>query len=101
MDLAKTQWEVRDSLQANSHIPCRATAVPRLTNSHIPCCAPVVLRHCRVLRESPRVAGKIRTANHETPRGSRKKPNVSRSPTGRRETTDVNSQIPCRVAPWP
>jgi hypothetical protein len=37
-------------------------------NSHMPCCAPAVPRQCRVLRESPSVAGKIRTANRDTPR---------------------------------
>ena len=66
-----------------------------------PCHVPAVLQQCPVLRENPRVTGKIRTANRETPRGSRKKPNPSRSPTGRRETTNVNSHIPCRAVPWP
>ena len=50
-----------------------------------------------VLRENSRVAGKNRTANRKTPRGSRKKPNLGRSPTGRQGTVDVNSHIPCRV----
>ena len=84
----------RASLKTNSHIQCRAPAVPRRANSHIPCFAPAVLRQCRVLRENPRVAGKIRTANRETPRGSRKKPNLGGSFTGRRETACVNSHIP-------
>jgi hypothetical protein len=35
---------------------------------------------CRVLRESQRVAGKIRTANRETPRRTPLKPNLGRSP---------------------
>ena len=83
-------------VKTNSHKP----AVPFRANSHMTCCAPAVLRQCRVLRESPRVAGKIRTANRGTPRGGRKKPNVGRSPTGRGETVDVNSHIPCR-APAP
>jgi hypothetical protein len=34
----------------------------------------------------------------ETPPVSRKKPNIGRSPTGRRETADVNSHTPCRSA---
>jgi len=44
--------------------PCRAHAVLlpcRAVNSHMPCHAPAMIRHCRVLRESPR--------------GSRKYPN--------------------------
>jgi len=45
------------SLKANSHIACRAHAVPlpfRAVNSHMPCRAPALLRKCRVLGESPR-----------------------------------------------
>ena len=68
-----------------------------VANSHMPRCAPAVLRQCRVLSECPRVAGKIQTTSHETPRGSRKKPNLGRSPIGRRETADVSSHIPYRV----
>ena len=52
----------------------------------MPCCDPAVFRQCRVLRESPRVAGKIRNGDRETPRGSRKEPNLDRS---------VNSHTPC------
>ena len=52
---------------------------------------------CPVLRESPRVVGKIRTANRETPRGNRKEQNLGRSPTGRRKTADVISHIRCRA----
>jgi hypothetical protein len=39
----------------------------------------------------------------ECPRVSRKKPNLGRSPTGCRETADVNSHIPCPspAAPMP
>ena len=74
-------------------------AVPCHANSHIPCRALAVFRHCRVLRKSPRVAGKIRTGNRKTPRGSRKKPNLGRSSTGRLKTADVNSHIPCRAVP--
>jgi hypothetical protein len=84
-------------LNTNLHIPCRAPAVSCRANLHIPCRAPAVLRHRHVLRESPRVAKTSRTANRETPRGSRKKLNQGRSPTGRRETADVNSHVPCRV----
>ena len=43
------------------------------------CRAPAMSLPRRVLRESPRLAGKIRTANRETPRGSRKKPYLGRS----------------------
>ena len=71
-------------------MPCRV-------NTHIPCCVPTILRQCRVLRESPRVAAKIRIASRKTPRGSRKKRNLGRSPTGSRETADINSYIPCRA----
>jgi hypothetical protein len=46
-------------------------------------CRVALIHTCRVLRESPRVAAKIVTANPETPHGSRKKPNMGRSPTGR------------------
>jgi len=52
------------TIKADSHIACRAYAVPppgRAVNSHMPCRAPAMLRQCRVLRESPR--------------GSRKYPN--------------------------
>ena len=45
-------------IKAHSRGPCRAPAVPCRANSHIPCCASAVLRQCRVLRESQRVAGK-------------------------------------------
>jgi len=51
-------------LKADSHIACRAHAVPLpccAVNSHMPYRAPALLRQCRVLRESPR--------------GSRKYPN--------------------------
>jgi hypothetical protein len=34
--------------------PCRSPAMPFRVNSHMPCRAPVMLRQCRVLRESPR-----------------------------------------------
>jgi hypothetical protein len=86
--------------------PCRARAVPMPcpchANSHMPCCVP-----CPAVSVKVRVvAGKIRTANllptpssnnlRETPPVSRKKPKVGRSPTGRRETADVNSHMPCR-----
>ena len=43
------------------------------------------------------VDGIIRTANRETPRGRRKKPNLGRSPKGRQETADVNLRIPRHV----
>ena len=74
-------------------MPCayHAPAVLCRENSRMPCCAPVVLRQCRVLRESPRIAGKFRTANRKTPRGSQMKPKLDRSPTGRREKGDVSS----------
>jgi hypothetical protein len=51
-------------LKADSHIACRAHAVPlpcRTVHSHMPCRAHSLLRQCRVLREIPR--------------GSRKYPN--------------------------
>jgi hypothetical protein len=63
----------RWTLKADSHIACRAHAVPlihtchvaplpcRAVNSHVPCRSPAMLRQCRVLRENPR--------------GSRKYPN--------------------------
>ena len=72
-------------------MPCR-------TNLHVPCCAPAVHRQCRDLRESPRVAGRTRTTNRETPHGSWKKPNPEISPTRRRETEDVNSYTSCRAS---
>jgi hypothetical protein len=52
------------TVKADSHIACRANAVPlpcRAVNSHMPFRDPAILRQCRVLRESPR--------------GSRKNPN--------------------------
>jgi hypothetical protein len=52
------------AVKADSHIACRAHAVPlpcRGVNSHMPCRVPAMLRQCLVLRESPR--------------GSRKYPN--------------------------
>ena len=51
-------------IKADSHIACRAHAVPlswHAVNLHMPCHAPAMLRQCRVLRDSPR--------------GSRKYPN--------------------------
>ena len=63
-------------------------------DSHIP--RPAVRRQCHALREVPRVAGKIQTANRGTPRGSRKKPKLGISPTGSL-SADVNSNIPCRA----
>ena len=97
--------------RANSYVPCRVPAVPCRPNSHIPCRAPsvpcrVALIHtCRVVplpssnsavifRESPLVAGKIRTANRETSGGSWKKLNLSRS-------HDLLIPCPCRAVPWP
>jgi hypothetical protein len=44
-------------LKADSHIACRAHAVPlpcRAVNSHMLCRAPAMLRQCRILRERPR-----------------------------------------------
>ena len=67
-----------------THIPCRAPTTPSRANSHMPCCAFAVIQQCHV-----------RTANRETPRGSRKKSKLGRSATGRRQTDDVNSHIPC------
>jgi hypothetical protein len=43
-------------LAADSHIACRAHAVPlpcRTVNSHMPCRTPALLRQRHVLRESP------------------------------------------------
>jgi hypothetical protein len=48
---------LRETLKADSHIACRAHAVPlpcRSVNTHMPCHAPALLRQCRVLGESPR-----------------------------------------------
>ena len=98
---------VRTEVCTTSLLPCAANIVAFRRDGRLA----VVLRliqtyhamplPCRVLRESPRVAGKRRTANRETPRGSRKKPNLGRSLTGRRETADVNPHVPCRAVPWP
>ena len=77
-------------------LPCRVALI------HV--CRAVLLpssQQCRVLRESPRVSGKTRTANREIPRGSRKKPNLGRLLIVRRETADVNLHAPCRAMPWP
>jgi hypothetical protein len=94
------------TVKANSHMPYRAHAVPmprKFTHAVLrPCPAVVSFVKFRV------VAGKIRTANllptssssnnlRETPPVSRRKPNVARSPTGRRETADVNSHMPYRA----
>jgi hypothetical protein len=86
----------KSSFKANSHILCRAPAVPCRANSRMPSS-----QQCCVLRESPRVSGKIRTANREIPRGIRKKPTLGRLSIARRETTDVNLHAPCRAMPWP
>jgi len=48
--------QVMSSVKADSHIACRAHAVPlscRAVNSHMLCRAPAMLRQCLVLRESP------------------------------------------------
>ena len=84
------------TLKAYSHIPCRAPTVSCRANLHTPCYAPAVLRQCHFLLETSRIFGKIRTAYREISRGSRKKTNLDRPPTGRRETVDVNSHITCR-----
>ena len=63
---------------------CRTYRTYLLRLIHMPC-----LCHsppCHALRESPRVVGKTRTVNRATPRGSRKKPNLGTSPTGRTDT---------------
>ena len=83
------------AVKANSHISCRAPAVPCRANSHMPCCAPAVLREPPSLKSAR--SGKIRTASRETPRGSQEKPNLGRSPTGRQETANVISHVPCRA----
>jgi hypothetical protein len=93
------------SLKAKPHMPCHAHAVP------MPCCAPAVLQQCRVLRESPRGSRKYPncyshrltdwytsdTNLNGTLRGSRKKPNVSRSLTRIIWTADANSHMPCHA----
>ena len=60
-------------------------------------CHALCLRECRFLPEIPLLAEKIRTANRESPLGSRKITNLGRSLTGRREAADVNSHIPSRA----
>ena len=74
---------------------CSETVLETLkADSHIPYRAPAVLRQCHVLRESPRVASKIRTANREILRGSRKKPTeVDRPQTVQRHT--IPCPLPC------
>jgi hypothetical protein len=89
--------------------PCRSSDMPCRVKSHMPCHAPVILRQCRVLRESPCGSRKYPNcqsysltdwyASHNnlrgTPRGSRKKPKAGRSPTCRLWTADANSHMPC------
>jgi hypothetical protein len=79
--------------------------MPWRINLYMPCRAPDILRHCRVLRESPR--GRRKYPNcysasgnnlRGTPRGSRKKPNAGRWPTCRLWTADANSHIQCHAA---
>jgi hypothetical protein len=54
----KRQHKIESTVNANSHIPCRAPAVPCRANSHMPFYAPASLLLCRVLRQSSRIAGK-------------------------------------------
>jgi hypothetical protein len=54
--LFESRCTLNTTVKADSHIACRAHAVPlprRAVNSHMPCRAPAMLRQCRVLRESP------------------------------------------------
>ena len=84
---------------ANSHIPCRALAVPRHANSHMPCRAPAVLRQRRVLRKNQRATGKIRTANRGIPHGSQK--TTKSGHFANRPSVDINSHIPFCVHAMP
>jgi hypothetical protein len=89
-------------IKVNSHIRCRVPALPCRANSHMPFCASAVLRHRRVIRESPCVDGKIRTVNRGIPHSGRKKPNLRRSPTGRQRRpilihTYHSVPLPCRA----
>jgi hypothetical protein len=76
----------------------------------MPSRAPAILRQYRVLRESPRVSRIYPNCQsytltdwcasdnlRGTPRGSRKKPNLGRSPTYRLWTVDANSHMPCHA----
>jgi hypothetical protein len=112
---------VTGCFMTDSHIACRAHAVPlpcRAVNSHMPRRAPVMLRQFHVLRESPRGSRKYPNCQSNsltdrlfcsvllplftvvgmdrceedwyasdnnfcrTPRGSRKKPEAGKEPTG-------------------
>jgi hypothetical protein len=91
--------------------------LPVKANSHIPCRAPAILRHCRVLHESPRGSRKYPNcwsygltdwyasdnSLRGTPRGSRKKSNTGRSPTCCLWTADANSHMTwhAHAAPMP
>ena len=59
--------------------------------SHVPCRAPTAL--------CPHVAGTIRTANRETPRGSWKTPDLGRSPMPcPYRAVPVQGQVACKAA---
>jgi len=45
------RYSFNSTLKADSHMACRAHAMPLI---HTSCCTPAMLRQCRVLRESPR-----------------------------------------------
>jgi hypothetical protein len=99
-------------LKTNSHIPCRAHALPlprRVALIHTCHAAPLPFSDSAVSFVKVRVvAGNIRTASatvltdwyasdnnlRGNPRGSRKEPNAGRSPICRFWTADANSHIP-------
>ena len=96
--------------RANSHMPCHVPAVPcRAALIHtcravpLPCTCGPRSRPCPSWKSA--CSRKIPNFNRETPHGSRKKPNLGRSLTDRRETADVffTYTIPCpwRAVPWP
>jgi hypothetical protein len=84
------------SFKANSHMPCRAHAVP------LPCRAALIhTGHAAPLPFSDSAVSFVKYASDNnlrgTPGGSRKKPNTGRSPTCRLWTADANSHMPCHA----
>jgi hypothetical protein len=90
--------------------PCHSPATPchdaLIHTCHtMPRHAPAILRQCHVLRESPHGSRKYpnwyASDNnlHGTLNGSRKKPNMGRSPARRLWMANANSHVPCRAMP--
>jgi hypothetical protein len=116
-------WHCEGWENANSHVPCRAPAMPGRAPAMpcrapaMPCRAPAMpcrthafFPQCRVLCEISRGSRKYQKCYsysltdwyasdnlRGTPRGGRKKPTAVRSAKRRLWTSDANSHMPCHA----